>query len=179
MPVPLIETNLTPSHNRTRRTMFWISVFLGAVLLVGLLLIVGGLLLTVDDWNRDLRENRAGTSEDAADPQLRPVKTRSSMEDLAACVIGAAARLPDWQLVAEERESETIVLRLVHSTRVWRFQDDIVVTIRPRDEGTGGASLQAESRSRIGRGDLGQNPRNLRQLLRAVRDCIGADGHVS
>jgi uncharacterized protein (DUF1499 family) len=159
--------------------MLWTFTLLGAIVVIAILLIVGGLLLTVDDWNRDLQLNHASTSEDANDPRLRPVLTRSSMEDLAGCVIGAVARLPDWQLVAQERDPDAIVLRLVHTTRIWRFQDDIVVEIRPRDDGDNGATLHAESRSRVGRGDLGQNPRNLRQLLQAVRDCVGSDGRVS
>jgi uncharacterized protein (DUF1499 family) len=47
-----------------------------------------------------------------------------------------------------------------------RYKDDIRLSIKPADSGS---LLSAESRSRVGRGDLGQNPRNLRELLGAIR----------
>jgi uncharacterized protein (DUF1499 family) len=51
-----------------------------------------------------------------------------------------------------------------------KYRDDIRVQIEPAAEGT---RLSAESRSRVGKGDLGQNPRNLRELLDKVRPAAG------
>ena len=39
-----------------------------------------------------------------------------------------------------------------------------------------GARLELTSASRLGKGDLGQNPRNLEELLRAV-DGVAGDPH--
>jgi uncharacterized protein (DUF1499 family) len=57
-------------------------------------------------------------------------------------------------------------LHFVRTTPLMRYKDDIRVRIVPA---ASGSRVSAESRSRIGRGDLGQNPRNLRELLAAVR----------
>ena len=43
-----------------------------------------------------------------------------------------------------------------------RYRDDVWVVVTQHDEEKLRASL--ESRSRLGKGDLGQNPRNLREL---------------
>lgn len=39
-----------------------------------------------------------------------------------------------------------------------------------------GARLELTSASRMGKGDLGQNPRNIKELLRAVDREVGAPG---
>jgi uncharacterized protein (DUF1499 family) len=51
------------------------------------------------------------------------------------------------------------------------FPDDVRVTISPQ---AGGARIEVSSASRIGRGDLGQNPRNIKEVLGAVRQEIDA-----
>ena len=43
-----------------------------------------------------------------------------------------------------------------------RFTDDIVVVLRTEGDLT---RVQAQSQSRVGKGDLGQNPRNLKELV--------------
>jgi uncharacterized protein (DUF1499 family) len=44
--------------------------------------------------------------------------------------------------------------------------DDVRLTLTP---GTDGTVVHAESRSRVGLGDLGQNRRNILELWRAIR----------
>lgn len=39
-----------------------------------------------------------------------------------------------------------------------------------------GARLELTSASRVGKGDLGQNPRNIEELVRAVDREVGAPG---
>ncbi|MFM9066415.1 MAG: DUF1499 domain-containing protein [Planctomycetota bacterium] len=76
----------------------------------------------------------------------------------------------------------TIVIRLTRSTKLFRFVDDVTVRIEPltpdstdaaaapdRQQESPQVRLQAESKSRVGRGDLGQNPRNIRELLDSLR----------
>jgi len=53
------------------------------------------------------------------------------------------------------------------ATRVFGFVDDVTVWL---DEVEGGYRVMARSRSRIGRGDLGQNARNLRRFYRRLRE---------
>jgi uncharacterized protein (DUF1499 family) len=67
----------------------------------------------------------------------------------------------------ETRIDESIwVADLVRTTRLFRFQDDVSLTIVRSDHSTG---ITAMSRSRVGVGDLGQNPRNIREILNALR----------
>jgi uncharacterized protein (DUF1499 family) len=49
---------------------------------------------------------------------------------------------------------------------VFRFVDDVVIRVRPRD---GGSTVDLRSRSRDGRGDLGINAARLRALSDALR----------
>lgn len=153
---------------KTRRMTLFSAIVAVLVGLLALLLIV--LVMTVDDWSRDLTTNHAETSPAAADPQLRPIVAEQSPADLADLVESVAEQLPNWSL-QERQAGETIVLKLVRTTPMFRFRDDITVRIAPGETGTG-ALLSAESQSRVGRGDLGQNPRNLKALLDPLRERL-------
>lgn len=86
-------------------------------------------------------------------------------------VLGAArravGRLPRWSVVSESGDG----LRAVRKTRLLRFKDDVTIRVEPHEDG---ARAELTSSSRIGRGDMGQNPRNLGELLRAVEDEVGS-----
>jgi uncharacterized protein (DUF1499 family) len=140
---------------------------LGAAVLLVPLALLGILVATVDDWSRDLTQNYAETSPDAADPALRPIEIAGPPDELTAAVARAVARLPRWVQGSQEVSGDATVLRLVRTTPLMRFQDDITVRVRPSARGS---RLEASSKSRVGKGDLGQNPRNLRELLTAVRE---------
>ena len=86
---------------------------------------------------------------------------------MAELALDAASGLARWQLVEQNESGGIIQLHFVRATPLWRFKDDIRVRIAPA--AGGGSLLTAESRSRVGKGDLGQNPRNLRELLGAIR----------
>jgi uncharacterized protein (DUF1499 family) len=135
-------------------------------LVAGLLAIAVVLVTHVEDWSRDLSTNVAATSDEARDPRLRPIASPLAPADLAERVVSAARSLPRWELVERSRDGEFIVLHFVRTTGLLQFQDDIRVRIDPAARGS---RLSAESRSRVGKGDLGQNPRNLRELLDKLR----------
>ncbi|MEQ8791222.1 MAG: DUF1499 domain-containing protein [Pirellulaceae bacterium] len=146
----------------------WIVVGVAAGLL---LLLIGSAALTIDDWSRDLATNHAATSENADDEALRPVHAKLSVSQLAALVKQSAEELPRWELAEEvSGQGEVVRLNYVRTTALLRFRDDITVTISPEGEGS---LITAESQSRVGKGDLGQNPRNLRELLGGVRRRLG------
>lgn len=154
--------------------MIWFST---AALVGGVILLVMiGLVLwmLVDDWSRDLTTNHAATAENAKNPALRPIEASESPEELAGRVTAAAEKLKGWRL-AKRSESEpanhrALDLHFIRTTPLLRFKDDIHVRIEAT---ASGSKLSAESRSRIGKGDLGQNPRNLAELLSAVRKSQG------
>src|SRR6185295_14735085 len=71
----------------------------------------------------------------------------------------ASARALGWEVTATDRDGGRI--DAVDTTRVFRFKDDIAVTIT-RDGGT--AIVDVRSHSRIGKGDLGTNARRIRRF---------------
>jgi uncharacterized protein (DUF1499 family) len=94
----------------------------------------------------------------------RAVRTYPVAPDrLLAAFIRAVETLPRWS-AGPSGEGE---VRAVRTTRLLRFRDD--VKVRVFAEGAG-AGAELTSNSRIGKGDLGQNPRNIKELLRAVED---------
>ena len=88
---------------------------------------------------------------------------------LLPAVRRAVEGLPRWSLEAAEASE----VRAVRTTRLFRFRDDVTARVRPDP---GGARLELTSASRLGRGDLGQNPRNLEEHLRDV-DGLAGDPH--
>jgi uncharacterized protein (DUF1499 family) len=82
-------------------------------------------------------------------------------EPLLAAFRDAVQALPLWTVESSEKNE----LRAIRRTRVLRFRDDVNVQIQA--DGTG-SRADLTSASRIGKGDLGQNPRNLKELLEAV-----------
>lgn len=120
--------------------------------------------LTVDDWNRDLSTNQAATSPDHPDTRMRCLVLPLEIGDAAELVRSRASGLSGWSIASNS--SPNHVIRLERTTRWLRFVDDITVTLTTVD---GGTRVSISSRSRIGKGDLGQNPRNIRELLRAVQ----------
>jgi uncharacterized protein (DUF1499 family) len=86
---------------------------------------------------------------------------------LLIAVRRAVERLPRWRLAGSERSE----VRAVRQTRLFRFEDDVTARVYPEPQG---ARAEFVSASRLGKGDLGQNPRNLGELLRAVETELGA-----
>ncbi len=129
-----------------------------------LILVVAVLSLYIDDWKRDLTTNHAATEDN---PQAKLPAFRSDLPpaELANHVIAVAGKLRGWHLHELEEGNAAVTIRFIRATGIMQFRDDITVHISPQEEGS---ILRAESQSRIGKGDLGQNPRNLRELLNAI-----------
>lgn len=129
------------------------------------------LIFTIDDWSRDLTTNYATTSSAAKNPSLRPIEAELPPAELAKLTIAAAREIPGWQFKSQQDSSDEIRLHFVRTTKLMRFKDDITVRIRPvSGEGRQPrCEISAESQSRLGKGDLGQNPRNLRELMDKLR----------
>jgi uncharacterized protein (DUF1499 family) len=82
-------------------------------------------------------------------------------ERLLAAVRRAVEELPRWGLGDPAGDE----VRAVRTTRLLRFRDDVTARVSLAPDG---ARLELTSVSRVGKGDLGQNPRNIKELLRAV-----------
>ena len=104
----------------------------------------------------------------AVNPEYPELMTRSyplAIEQMRQTVIDAIAGL-NWELV----ESEDTKLHAVVTTRLFKYKDDVYVSVESisPDE----SSMQIRSVSRVGRGDLGTNIRHIINLYSAVEDAI-------
>jgi len=93
-------------------------------------------------------------------PDITPRTYPTSQERVFDAAMHAVNRLPRWGVVSyDERNGE---IRVEATTRVLRFVDDITIHVEPNDEG---ARVHVRSASRVGKGDFGQNARNIRAFL--------------
>lgn len=148
--------------------------FAALIVLVGVLAILISAALQVDDWSRDLSTNRAATSADTSDKTLRTLKLPATIEQVREAIDRFVEQQTNWSLskttVDDENDNENqVLIVLVRTSRLFRFADDVEVTLQTGLEGT---LVDAVSQSRVGKGDLGQNPRNLRKLLDTLRDAF-------
>lgn len=66
------------------------------------------------------------------------------------------ARALGWEVTAQDRNQGEI--RAVATTAIFRFKDDVTITISHEGEGV---LVNVRSRSRVGKGDLGTNARRI------------------
>lgn len=137
------------------------------------LAIAVALILQIDDWSRDLSTNRAATSADADDPTLRSLVLDTSIDDVRDAIARFAERTPAWAMAKANADNQ---IALTRTTRLFGFVDDVIVTLQSTDAGT---QVDVVSQSRVGKGDLGQNPRNIRELLRTLRDELATANQAS
>jgi uncharacterized protein (DUF1499 family) len=90
-----------------------------------------------------------------------------SAESLASAIGKSIHSSKRWEVEASSNGG----IRAVRSTRILGFKDDVKISI----SGSGEESHALfESASRVGKSDLGQNRRNLREFLAAVdRELAG------
>ena len=135
------------------------------------------------DLVRDLTTNRAATQESAADPNLRPLRLAATADQVLQALEAFAESHSRWRITSRETTDEGCrVMRFVRTTRLFRFKDDIVVTIRSDSQESAGEILVVDvaSGSRIGKADFGQNRRNIRELTsHLTRTLSDAGGTVA
>ena len=146
--------------------VWWISLAIGTVVM---LLMVLAVAIQVEDWSRDLSTNVAEADGNAKDICQRPIRAQNPPKEVIAAVKEAVAELPNWEWIDIDTQGNTTHITLVRTSTLFRFKDDVVVKV----EGTTQSMVYATSRSRVGKGDLGQNPRNIRTLFGAVRKKLG------
>ncbi|MGH7514894.1 MAG: DUF1499 domain-containing protein [Gemmatimonadales bacterium] len=105
--------------------------------------------------------NFAATSPAATDPRLRPRLIPLAPGPAADRVIRAVTAIRGWRVVGLAGG----VIQATRTTRLFRFVDDISILLEPA---SGGTAVSARSGSRVGRGDFGQNRRNLAELWQAL-----------
>ena len=107
-------------------------------------------------------------SRSASTIRTYPVMT----EELVRVVEEVVQSLPRWTLT-HAGESE---VRAVRKTRVFGFENDVTVRLTPAGSSGASTNTWAELESAgVGRWDLGQNERNLKELLAAIERRLTAD----
>lgn len=106
-------------------------------------------------------------------PDLTPRVYRAGTDRVFDAALHVVNRLPRWTLLTYRPGSGEI--RAAARTRVFRFVDDVLIRVTAREDET---VVTARSASRIGRGDFGQNARNIRAFFEELdREIRGAPGH--
>src|SRR6188474_3537203 len=99
--------------------------------------------------------NWADTDE-GGDPALAPLELPESPAEVMQRVEATILSLPRWQVAAIDPVAG--ILKATRRSRLFRFVDDVTIRLEPTGTGT---RLHARSQSRVGKGDMGQNRRNL------------------
>lgn len=130
-----------------------------------LLIVVGAttLFLGFDGLTKNWADLEVGAKDPSLEAVSLPISDRAQAIEHA---VAAIRSLPRWRVEASDLSGGTI--HATRTTRLWRFVDDVHLKVIPIGKGM---TILGQSRSRVGRGDLGQNTRNLRELARALRQA--------
>ncbi|QDU73217.1 hypothetical protein Pan97_01840 [Bremerella volcania] len=150
------------------RRMIWLYVALGllAILIVGPIVVLS---LYVDDWSRDLTTNHAETRKSDPNPLLQPLVVPGDRDKATALVTDAIVKLEDWSIESITTEGKRTIVNATRTTKLLKFTDDIRVYLNDAEDGV---QITVTSQSRVGKGDLGQNPRNIAELMSKVRERL-------
>jgi uncharacterized protein (DUF1499 family) len=102
-------------------------------------------------------------------PDLKELTFVASEQRVASAAKEAIASLPRWSFVGSGRGPGGSEIQALVVTRVFRFKAD--VTLRIRRAG-GVTRVSVRSRSRFGAWDFGQNARNVRELVAALKERV-------
>ena len=111
-----------------------------------------------------LNTHIAETAPDSRFPELRTRNFSLPADVLFANVKTAVGGMPRWEIL--ESSDERRELHAVVTTKLFRFKDDVTVTVVP--EPGGRPALLVRSQSRVGKGDLGANTRHVLDLYDAL-----------
>lgn len=95
-------------------------------------------------------------------PDLAPIETTMSVPETVERVKTAMEGF-GWEVVHADADAGTI--EAMDVSRIWHFVDDIVVRVRPQENGS---VVDVRSKSRDGKSDLGANAARIRQLRDAL-----------
>lgn len=127
--------------------------------LVGLRIVAAFIWPTINDVT---------TGATAEYPDLQPQTFQQSYEQVFDAA-AAVARAQGWDVTEEDPAKGAI--QAVATSRLWRFKDDVTVTITRE-----GARVSIRSHSRIGKGDLGANARRIRLFQAELAKRLSAGG---
>jgi uncharacterized protein (DUF1499 family) len=116
--------------------------------------------------NRDMKYDKAKYADKqlAGYGPLGPIKERLDPAAAFARVTEVAKAIPSWKITYSDPATGT--LEAVATSKLWHFNDDIVIQIRPTPDGA--SLIEMRSKSRDGVGDFGVNARRIRHFFDRV-----------
>ena len=152
-----------------KKIMIYLFAGIGGLIAV----VIIATIAQVDDWSRDLSQNRAETSPDAESNFLRPIESAKTIDEIESAVKEFVSEFPHWEMVGREHPvsqtsetAEEFEIKLTRTSKLFKFVDDVTLRITKSGENY---RIDAVSQSRVGKGDLGQNPRNIKKLFAALK----------
>ncbi|HKD69388.1 MAG TPA: DUF1499 domain-containing protein [Candidatus Binataceae bacterium] len=94
---------------------------------------------------------------------LRPLQLAMDPDQAFKQVSTAASDMHGWKITYEDPKTRTI--EGVATTRLFHFQDDFVIQVRPA---SGGSEVEMRSKSRDGKGDVGANYKRITAFFRTL-----------
>lgn len=143
----------------SRRTLTVLGVAVGVV--------ITGLLVAASIWPV-VSEVETGKTPEYAD--LQPQYYTAEPARVFDATRDTVEALERWRLTSSESGSYTV--EAVQSTAVFGFEHDVTVWVEPVTEFV--TRVRVRSASRIGKGDFGQNARNIRTFFQALDERLGA-----
>lgn len=116
-----------------------------------------------------LTNNRAETKPNHSDASLRTRTYTAAYDSFFKTVSHVTGWLPRWEVVDQNIEKGKI--RATRQTRIFKFVDDVEITVKRVNENT--VTIDVSSASRVGKGDFGQNARNIREFLKGMDEEVG------
>ena len=93
-------------------------------------------------------------------PDLAPLTLSVPPDEAFQLVQAAAKQMPDWEVTRVDASARA--LEGIATSRLFRFQDDFVIEVRPHD---GGSVIEMRSKSRNGKGDVGANAARINSVF--------------
>ena len=140
-------------------------LFIGFAILVGV--VVTAMLVAASIWPV-INDVRTGQTPEY--PHIQPHYYTAKPRRIYDQAKGAVEKMARWKL--KEADPAQMNLHATHRTAVFGFVDDVWVSIEPVTEFV--TRVNVHSKSRIGKGDFGQNARNIRQFLAELDRRLGA-----
>lgn len=131
---------------------------------------VAVLPLRADASNPPEYDPAIAAQQQAAYPDVKTIRVREPVDQVFAAAESTAQEL-GWEVVAVAPEDGRI--EATSTTRWFGFKDDIVLRIRAQGAAT---LVDARSKSRVGRSDLGKNAERLREFRHALLERLTSEG---
>ncbi|WP_242632250.1 DUF1499 domain-containing protein [Rubripirellula amarantea] len=145
----------------------------GCLIVLAIIATLGSMLLMLPFGGlKGLTTNVATLDPSASDPRLHPIDVSTPPSETAQAIAKWVESESLWKLESSDQGGDRVTMHLTRTTRVLRFVDDMHLELTPTATGT---RISGKSKSRVGKGDLGQNARNLIELRRGLEN-LGIEG---